>query len=183
MMIHIQTMTECDEEDHWRCARTHTQHTHKQAHTTLLCCTHAAHELHRQHAAKCDTPLVRRRMSALARSDLSILECAASAGQKLRALETASSQNEVFQAAVEQLHLGAFSAFDSVPVPIASFAALAPLPLTSLSRYARIKAMLLNAAAGSAASAMTELAFETALAAKHLQVRLMALPLVFCPSF
>jgi hypothetical protein len=97
----------------------------------------------------------------------------------LRALETASSQNEVFQAAVEQLHLGAFSSFDSVPVPIASFAALTPLPLTSLSRYARIKAMLLNAAAGSAASAMTELAFETALAAKHLQVRLMALPLVF----
>ena len=75
-------MTECDEEDHWRC-RTHT-HTqpHKQAHTTQLCCTHhAAHELHRQHAAKCDTPLVRRRMSALARSDLSFLECSASAWQ------------------------------------------------------------------------------------------------------
>lgn len=37
-------------------------------------------------------------------------------------------------------------------------------------RYHRIKGMLLNAAAGSAASALKELAFETALAAKHLKV-------------
>ena len=36
--------------------------------------------------------------------------------------------------------------------------------------YHRIKSMLLNAAAGSAASALKELAFETALAAQHLKV-------------
>jgi len=45
-----------------------------------------------------------------------------------------------------------------------------PSPASLHCRYHRIKAMLLNAAAGSAASALKELAFETALAAKHLKV-------------
>ena len=45
----------------------------------------------------------------------------------------------------------------------------APVPYL-MSRYTRIKTMLLNAAAGSAASALNELAFETTLAATHFKV-------------
>jgi hypothetical protein len=49
----------------------------------------------------------------------------------------------------------------------------APVPYL-ISRYTRIKTMLLNAAAGSAASALNELAFETTLAATHFKVNLPA---------
>jgi hypothetical protein len=100
-------------------------------------------------------------------------------------VKTQKSKHEVLHKAFEQLRGGKFSSFDTVNHFIRN-PQLPSSTRTSMTshcspRYTRIKNMLLNAAAGSAASALKELSFETALAAKHLKVTAAtAVPVVFC---